>query len=110
MRLTRQERSPQPPCRSSDSAPRRATVPLQEAPVDALRNRSSAVTTTEASAWADVLVSRQLLHAAVQAPTGQWLVQHEPDGPVLVLAGPADVVELAAAIQHRIRSTRHQIR
>lgn len=110
MRLTRQERSPQPPCRSSGSAPRRATVPLQEAPVDALRNRSSAVTTAEASAWADVLVRRKLLHAAVQAPTGQWLVQHEPDGPVLVFAGPADVVELAAAIQLRIRSTRHRIR
>ncbi|QES24442.1 hypothetical protein DEJ46_05875 [Streptomyces venezuelae] len=75
--------------------------------MDALRNRSSAATTAEASTWADVLVRRQFLHAAVQAPTGQWLVQHEPDGPLLVLAGPADVVELAASIQHRIRSTRH---
>ncbi|MCB8902042.1 hypothetical protein E0F75_006545 [Streptomyces sp. CB02980] len=78
--------------------------------MDAPHSRSSAATTAEASAWADVLIRRQLLHAAVQGPTGQWLVQHEPDGPVLVLAGPADVVELAAAIQHRIRSTRHRIR
>ncbi|WP_319667287.1 hypothetical protein [Streptomyces ipomoeae] len=72
--------------------------------------RSSAPTTAEAAAWADVLVRRRLLHAAVLAPTGQWLVQHEPDGPVRVLAGPADVVELAAAIQHRIRTMRSHIR
>ncbi|MFF1422028.1 hypothetical protein [Streptomyces sp. NPDC058280] len=71
-----------------------------------LPTRSSAPTTTEASAWADVLVRRRLLHAAVLAANGQWLVQHEPDGPVHVLAGPADIVELAATIQHRIRSTR----
>ncbi|MFJ6635781.1 hypothetical protein ACIQMR_30940 [Streptomyces sp. NPDC091376] len=68
--------------------------------------RSSTPTTTEAGAWADVLVRRRLLHAAALAPNGQWLVQHEPDSPVHVLAGPADVVELAAAIQHRVRSTR----
>ncbi|MGW0708957.1 hypothetical protein ACWD4G_23910 [Streptomyces sp. NPDC002643] len=68
--------------------------------------RSSAPTTSEAAAWADVLVRRRLLHAAILAPTGQWLVQHEPDRPVRVLAGPADVVELAATIQHRIRTTR----
>ncbi|MET9507743.1 hypothetical protein ABZX62_04550 [Streptomyces flavidovirens] len=68
--------------------------------------RSSTPTTAEAVAWADVLVRRRLLHTAVLAPTGQWLVQHERDSPVHILAGPADVVELAAAIQHRIRSTR----
>ncbi|GGR35451.1 hypothetical protein [Streptomyces aurantiogriseus] len=72
--------------------------------------RSSAPTTAEAGAWADVLVRRRHLHAAVLTPTGQWLVQHEPDGPVRVLAGPADVVELAAAIQHRIRTTRPRTR
>nr|WP_246095259.1 hypothetical protein [Streptomyces roseicoloratus] len=110
MRLTQRNRSSQPASRSCGPAPRRATAPLQEVPIDALHNRSSAATTAEASAWADVLVRRQLLHAAVRAPTGQWLVQHKPDGPVRVLAGPADVVDLAAAIQHRIRSTRHRIR
>ncbi|MGW5868322.1 hypothetical protein ACWFRJ_39955 [Streptomyces sp. NPDC055239] len=68
--------------------------------------RSSPPTTTEAGAWADVLVRQSLVHAAVHAPTGQWLVQHTPDGPVRVLTGPADVVELAATIQHRIRSAR----
>ncbi|WP_308110248.1 hypothetical protein [Streptomyces sp. ET3-23] len=53
---------------------------------------------------------KQLLHTAVRVPNGQWLVQHTPDGDVRVLAGPAAVVELAAAIQHRIRSTRPEIR
>lgn len=70
------------------------------------RSSTPTPTPTEAGAWADVLVRRRLLHAAVLAPNGKWLVQHEPDSPVHVLAGPADVVELAAAIQHRIRSTR----
>ncbi|MFF3501180.1 hypothetical protein [Streptomyces sp. NPDC003247] len=64
----------------------------------------------EASAWADVLVRRRLLHSAVLTPDGQWLVQHTPDGPVHVLPGPSDVLELAAAIQHRIRSTRTRTR
>jgi hypothetical protein len=68
--------------------------------------RSSAPTAIEAGAWADVLVRQRLLHGAVLAPNGQWLVQHEPDGPVHVLAGPAAIVELTATIQHRIRSTR----
>ncbi|MEU9291087.1 hypothetical protein AB0D57_42340 [Streptomyces sp. NPDC048275] len=72
--------------------------------------RSSEPTTAEAGAWADVLVSHQLLHAAVLAPTGQWLVQRYPDAPVLVLTGPAAVVELAATIQHRIRSVRPESR
>ncbi|WP_406498282.1 hypothetical protein OG936_27720 [Streptomyces sp. NBC_00846] len=72
--------------------------------------RSSEPTTAEASAWADVLVRRRLLHAAVPTPTGQWLVQFQPDGPVCVLTGPADVVELAATTQHHIRSTRSESR
>ncbi|MFF4863481.1 hypothetical protein ACFY3J_17415 [Streptomyces sp. NPDC001231] len=71
-----------------------------------LPTRSSTPTVAEAGAWADVLVRRRLLHAAVLSPTGQWLIQNEADGPVRVLAGPADVVDLAAAIQLRIRSTR----
>ncbi|MFI0265879.1 hypothetical protein [Streptomyces luteogriseus] len=68
--------------------------------------RSSEPTVAEADAWADVLVRRQLLHAVVLTPTGQWLVQDHPDGPVRVLAGPADVLALAATIQQRTRSTR----
>lgn len=72
--------------------------------------RSSEPTTAAAGAWADVLVRRRLLHAAVLAPTGQWLVQVQSDEPVRVLNGPADVVELAATIQHRIRSTRPESR
>ncbi|MER7728585.1 hypothetical protein [Streptomyces sp. NPDC096323] len=72
--------------------------------------RSSEPTAAEASAWADVLVRRRLLHAAVLTPTGQWLVQARPDGPVRVLSGPADVVALAATIQHRARSTRSEFR
>ncbi|MFF6772738.1 hypothetical protein ACFY8W_04150 [Streptomyces sp. NPDC012637] len=68
------------------------------------RTRSSAPTVAEAGAWADVLVRRGLLHRAVLVPSGQWLVQYEPEGPVRVVAGPAEIVELAAAIQYRIRS------
>lgn len=67
-------------------------------------------TSAEASAWADVLVRRRLLHAAVLTPTGQWLVQDHPDGSVRLLQGPADVLALAAAIQHSTRSTRHETR
>jgi hypothetical protein len=74
------------------------------------RPTSSASVAVEASVWADVLVRRRLVHAAVLAPDGQWLVQPEPEGPVHVLPQPADVVELAAAIQHRIRSTRNHTR
>ncbi|MEU9064820.1 hypothetical protein AB0D13_39810 [Streptomyces sp. NPDC048430] len=72
--------------------------------------RSSEPTAAEASAWADVLVRRRLLHTAVFTPTGQWLVQAQPDGPVRVLSGPADIVALAATIQHRTRSTRSEFR
>ncbi|CAM5736647.1 hypothetical protein SAFG77S_08525 [Streptomyces afghaniensis] len=72
--------------------------------------RSSEPTTAEADAWADVLVRRQLLHAVVLTPTGQWLVQDHPEGPVGVLASPADVLALAATIQQRTRSTRPESR
>ncbi|MGW1609726.1 hypothetical protein ACWCQZ_10050 [Streptomyces sp. NPDC002285] len=72
--------------------------------------RSSEPTAAEASAWADVLVRRRLLHAAVLTPTGQWLVQDHTDEPVRVLTGPADVLALAATIQHHTRSTRPESR
>ncbi|MFE0192608.1 hypothetical protein [Streptomyces sp. NPDC058989] len=72
--------------------------------------RSSAPTTAEAGTWADVLVDRSILHAAVRTPTNQWLVPHEPDDAIRVLATPADVVELAAVVQYRIRSTRSRTR
>ncbi|WP_406439008.1 hypothetical protein OHB14_51770 [Streptomyces sp. NBC_01613] len=52
----------------------------------------------------------QLLHAAVLAPNGQWLIQHRPDSPVRVLAGATAMVDLAAEIQHRIRTTRNHFR
>lgn len=52
----------------------------------------------------------QLLHAAVLAPTGQWLVQHRPESPVRVLDGAIAMVDLAAEIQHRIRTTRNDTR
>ncbi|WTN40601.1 hypothetical protein OHB00_18570 [Streptomyces sp. NBC_00631] len=73
-------------------------------------SRSSEPKSAEASAWADVLVRRRLLHAAVLTPTGQWLVQDHPDGPVRVLLGPADLVTLAATIQYRTRTIRPEIR
>ncbi|MFF9040481.1 hypothetical protein ACF090_34020 [Streptomyces sp. NPDC014892] len=72
--------------------------------------RSSDPTAAEAGAWADVLVRRRLLHAAVRTPTGQWLVQNHLDGAVHVLTGPADVLALAAAIQHHTRITRLESR
>lgn len=64
----------------------------------------------EATAWADVLVRYQLLHAAVLMPTGEWFVQHSADSPVRVLDGPAALVELAAEIQHHVRTTRNRSR
>lgn len=64
----------------------------------------------EAGAWAEVLVRHQLLHAAVLAPTGQWLVQHHPDAPVRVLDDATAMVDLAAEIQHHIRTTRNHTR
>ncbi|MFJ3212760.1 hypothetical protein [Streptomyces flaveolus] len=67
---------------------------------------SSVSTAAEAGAWVDVLVRRRLVHAAVLTPTGQWLLQDQPDGPVRLLVGPADVLALAATIQHHTRSTR----
>ncbi|MFD9223414.1 hypothetical protein ACFWDI_26185 [Streptomyces sp. NPDC060064] len=52
----------------------------------------------------------QLLHAAVLAPTGQWLIQHRTESPIHVLDGPTAMVDLAAEIQHRIRTTRNRTR
>lgn len=72
--------------------------------------RPSEPTAAEASAWTHVLVRRRLLHAAVLTPTGQWLVQDHPDGPVHLLRGPADVLALAATFQHLTRSTRPETR
>lgn len=72
--------------------------------------RSSGPTTAEADAWAEVLVRRQLLHAVVLTPTGQWLVQNRPNNPVRVLASPADLLALAATIQQYTRSTRPESR
>ncbi|MFD4480443.1 hypothetical protein ACFWPU_30610 [Streptomyces sp. NPDC058471] len=52
----------------------------------------------------------RLLHAAVLAPNGQWLVQSTPEVPVRVLDGPAAMVDLAAQIQHQTRTTRDRTR
>ncbi|PAU50345.1 hypothetical protein CK936_03120 [Streptomyces albireticuli] len=72
--------------------------------------RTTGASDAEADAWADVLVRYSLLHSAVRAPNGQWLVQHTPDAPALIVDGPAAMVDLAADIQHRIRTTRTRIR
>lgn len=64
----------------------------------------------EAGAWAEALVRHQLLHAAVLAPTGQWLVQHHPGASVRVLDGASAMVDLASEIQHHIRGTRNHTR
>uniref|UniRef100_A0AAU2AEE0 Uncharacterized protein n=1 Tax=Streptomyces sp. NBC_00093 TaxID=2975649 RepID=A0AAU2AEE0_9ACTN len=52
----------------------------------------------------------QLLHATVLAPSGHWLVQHRAESPVQLLDGPRAMVDLAADIQHRIRTTRNRTR
>ena len=72
--------------------------------------RTYVPTAAEASAWADVLVRHRLLHAAVRVPTDQWLVQDTPESRVRVLDGPAAVVDLAAEIQYRLRTTRDRTR
>jgi hypothetical protein len=46
----------------------------------------------------------------VQAPSGQWLVQHRAESPVQLLDSPTAMVDLAAEIQHRIRTTRNRTR
>ncbi|MFG3261605.1 hypothetical protein [Streptomyces bobili] len=66
--------------------------------------------TAEAGAWAEVLVRHQLLYAAVLTPAGQWLVQHRAESLVHVLHGPRAMVDLAAEIQYRIRTTRNRTR
>lgn len=55
-------------------------------------------------------MSHRLLHAAVLAPGGQWLIQHHATSPVRVLHGPTAMVDLAADIQYRIRTTRNHTR
>ncbi|WTR35757.1 hypothetical protein OG427_06965 [Streptomyces sp. NBC_00133] len=72
--------------------------------------RTTAATVAEAGAWAEVLGGYRHLHAALPVPNGQWLVQHRPQAPVLDLDGPAAMVELAAEIQHRTRTTRTRTR
>lgn len=67
-------------------------------------SRRNPPTDAEARAWAEVLVRRRHLYAAVAAPNGQWLVQSAPAAPVRVLTGPVAVVALAAQIQRRIRT------
>ncbi|MET9185039.1 hypothetical protein ABZX63_07235 [Streptomyces tendae] len=79
-------------------------------PISARHPRTHVPSIAEAGAWAEVLVRHQLLHSAVLAPTGQWLVQQRPESPVRVLTGATAMVELAAEIQHRIRTTRNDIR
>lgn len=78
--------------------------------IPARHPRTHAPSIAEADAWADVLVRHRLLHAAVLAPYGQWLVQHHPHSAIDVLADATAMVNLAAEIQHRIRSTRNQDR
>ena len=78
--------------------------------IPARHPRTHAPSPAEAGAWADVLVHHQLLHAAVLAPDGQWLVQHRPESPVRVLDGATAMVDLAAEIQHRIRTRRNDTR
>ncbi|MET9557180.1 hypothetical protein [Streptomyces sp. NPDC006645] len=72
--------------------------------------RLYAPTAAEAAAWADTLVRHRLLYAAVSLPTGQWLVQKTPGAPVRILDGPAELLELAAHIQHHTRTRRNRIR
>ena len=72
--------------------------------------RSYAPTAEEAAAWADTLVRYRLLHAAVRLSTGQWLVQKTCGAPVHVFDGPAELLALAADIQHHTRTRRNHIR
>ena len=89
--------------------PRAGPPPPQEGPA-IRRPRTYIPTAAEASAWADVLVRHRLLHAAVRVPTDQWLVQDTPESRVRVLDGPAAMVDLAAEIQYRLRTTRDRTR
>ncbi|MGW2720410.1 hypothetical protein [Streptomyces sp. NPDC001492] len=78
--------------------------------ISARHPRTRVPSIAEAGAWADVLVHHQLLYAAVLTPTGQWLVQDRLESPVRVLAGATAMVDLAAEIQQRIRTTRSNTR
>jgi hypothetical protein len=72
--------------------------------------RSTPTAHAQAAAWAEVLVRYGLLHAAVATPTGQWLIQHHAGAPVNVLTGPAALLNIAAGIQRRTRTTRTRSR
>ncbi|MFF4767401.1 hypothetical protein ACFY1V_12890 [Streptomyces sp. NPDC001255] len=63
-----------------------------------------------ADAWAETLVHRGLLHAAVRTPSGEWLVQDSQNAPVRVLADAAAVLTLVAGIQRRLRTARERAR
>jgi hypothetical protein len=91
------------PCRAT--APRTERHDVIPRPAPAPQNVAA-----EAAAWATVLVRRHLVHSMVGLPTGGWLVQYEPHGPVRLLNGPADVLGLAAAIQRRLRAARPESR
>ncbi|WP_406220778.1 hypothetical protein [Streptomyces decoyicus] len=56
-------------------------------------------TRAEADAWMEILQRFRLIHAAVQDPCGQWLVQLSPQAPVHLLRGPQEVLRLARDVQ-----------
>jgi len=70
------------------------------------RPRARSASWAEACVWADVLVRYGLLDTALPTPSGQWLVQLYPKGPVEVLSGPSAVLDLAARLQHQNRRIR----
>ena len=70
------------------------------------RPRTRSASWAEACIWADVLVRYGLLDTALPTPSGQWLVQLYPKGPVEVLSGPSAVLDLAARLQHQNRRIR----
>ncbi len=72
--------------------------------------RASEPAYAEPGAWAHLLVRGRLLHASVLAPTGQWIVQGCPSGPLRAPTDPADVLALTATIQHHTRSARPEPR
>lgn len=58
----------------------------------------------EAAAWVDVLLRYGLVHAAVDGPDGQWLAQIRPESTVWLLRDADEVLTLAAALQHQLRT------
>ncbi|MBU7598922.1 hypothetical protein JGS22_015200 [Streptomyces sp. P38-E01] len=59
----------------------------------------------EAAVWVDVLIRHGLLHAAVQFPTGHWLIARHAGDPGRAVNTPAEVLALVAAVQRRVRSS-----